>query len=94
MCLFNFLKKDKETILGIEFPIFNGKRVWCESKNTHKYKRKDYYYKLTTDLANYIEAVYTYGFNRKDEKKYVKDNSYIIIENENNKLHIAFHVNK
>ena len=95
MGLFDFLKKEKDVILGVEFPRFNGKQVWSTSKNYDKYKRNDYYYRPEPDkLYNYTELVYSYGFRKLSEKKYVKDNSYIIIENKDDRLHIAFQVNK
>ena len=72
MGLFNFFKKEKEVILGIEFPIFKGKNKWSYSRNTQKYKRKDYYYKQEPDkIYNYIELIYSYGFQKLNEKKYI-----------------------
>ena len=97
MGLFNFLKKEKITILGIEFPMFNeGIKTWTESKKTKKYERKDYYYlKYEPEkICNYFPIISTYGFKAISNKKFIKGNSYIIVENYNNHLHIAFQVNK
>lgn len=97
MGIFNFFKKEKDVILGTEFPIFNGRKTWSESKKTATYVRKDYYYKYDFEkLSSYIPLVNSYGFSRKNDKRYEKDKgkSYVIIEKLDNRLHIAFHVNK
>lgn len=97
MGIFNFLKKEKEVILENEFPIFNGRKTWSESKKTKTYVRKDYYYKYNPEkLSSYIPLVNSCGFSQKNDKRYEKNNGncYIIIEKLNNRLHIAFHVKK
>lgn len=96
MGIFSFLKKDKINILGIEFPTFkDGKRVWLGSRRNFNYRRKDYYYKYELEkIGNYIALINQYGFSRINEKKYIKENGYIIIEKYNEYLHIAFLVNK
>lgn len=97
MGIFNFFKKEKITVLGIEFPMFNeGRKTWSESKDTKKYQRRDYYYAKyePEKICNYQSTVSYYGFKAINEKKFVKNNSYIIIEKYGNRLHIAFHVNK
>ena len=98
MGLFNFLKKEKEVILGIEFPIFDGQKLYAVGegvKKTNKYQRKDYYYKLNQEkLYNYIATIKSHGFIKNSDIKYAKQNGYIIIEQTDYNLHIAFHVNK
>lgn len=92
MGLFDFFKKD--IILGIEFPKFNGQKLYAiggGAENTHKYQRKDYYYKLNQEkLNNYIALINSRGFIKSNDIKYVKQNAYIIIEQENYHLHISF----
>ena len=45
-----FSKKETVSILGVEFPIFDGKRTWVEGRNNSKYQRKDYYYRSLIDF--------------------------------------------
>ena len=95
MGLFDFLKKDKGTILGMDFPIFNGKKIYSYSGKTNKYERKDYYYKLDLEKQNnYIQTLYMNGFKKENNIKYTKYNGYVIIEELSGNLHIAFHVSK
>lgn len=97
MGIFDFLKEEKEIILGTEFPIFNGRKRWSESKKTDKYIRKDYHYKYDLQKLNdYFPLINSYGFSQKSDKRFEKDrgNSYIIVEKLNSHLHIAFHVKK
>lgn len=97
MGLFDFLKKEKEIILGVEFPMFSGKKKWpgTEFRNTRTYKRKDFYYVQDLEKLNsYIALICSYGFCKVSDIKYTKNNSYIIVENKKSTLHIAFHVNK
>ena len=56
MGLFDFFKpKDKMTILGVEFPMYKGRKYWSDTRNTDKYNRKNFYYKLdTTAMQNYL----------------------------------------
>lgn len=95
MALFGLFKKEKINIGGIDFPLFNGKKRWSYSKNTSKYLRKDYYYKYEPEkLSNYLLLISSYGFSQMNSIRFNKDNGYIIVENLNGRLHIAFHVNK
>ena len=44
MGLFDFFKpKDKMTILGVEFPMYKGRKYWSDTRNTDKYNRKNFY---------------------------------------------------
>lgn len=96
MGIFDFLPKKEFDILGVKFPIFiDGNKRWVTSKRTPKYQRKDYYYKYEPEkISAYTPLINQYGFKRVNDKKYIKENSYIIIEKYNNFLHIVFHVNK
>lgn len=96
MGLFDFFKpKDKISILGIEFPMCKGKKIWSNTRNTYKYSRKNYYYRLDSMvMQNYIMDVESYGFHKASNVRYEKENAYIIIEELNNQLHIAFHVKR
>ena len=95
MGLFDFFNKQTDNILGVEFPKFNGQKTFGWPKETNNYKRKDYYYKQDSEkVMEYISLINSYGFSRVNDKKYQNDNSYIIIEEIGNRLHIAFHVNK
>ena len=96
MGLFDLFKpKDKITILGVEFPICKGKKIWSNTRNNHKYNRKNYYYRQDTMvMQNYLMEVELNGFHKASPVRYEKENAYIIVEELNNQLHIAFHVKK
>lgn len=96
MSLFDLFKpKDKMNILGVEFPMCKGKKVWSDTRNTYKYNRKNFYYKMDLALMqNYLMDIQGYGFHKASPVRYEKENAYIIVEELNNQLHIAFHVNK
>lgn len=96
MGLFDLFKpKDKITILGVEFPICKGKKIWSNTRNNHKYNRKNYYYRHDTMvMQNYLMEVEINGFHKASPVRYEKENAYIIVEELNNQLHIAFHVKK
>ena len=91
-------KKEKITILGVDFPYFNGKKRFLytsNSKNTERYQRWDYYFKNDPEkLSEYLIKLGSYGFMPISSIKYIKNNAYIIVENYAGGLHIAFHVNK
>ena len=40
-----FLKKEKDVILGVEFPMYDGRKTWKDNSNTDKYQRIDYYFR-------------------------------------------------
>lgn len=96
MGLFDFFKpKDKMTVLNIEFPVFKGKKYWGNSRNTEKYYRKNFYYKMDIALMqNYLMDIEMNGFYKASPVRYEKENAYIIVEELNKQLHIAFHVKK
>ena len=96
MGLFDFFKpKDKMTILGVEFPMYKGRKYWSDTRNTDKYNRKNFYYKLdTTAMQNYLMDIEMNGFHKATPVRYEKENAYIIVEELNRQLHIAFHVKK
>jgi hypothetical protein len=96
MGLFDFFKqKDKMNILGVEFPICKGKKIWSNTRNTYKYNRKNFYYRMDVALMqNYLMDIEMNGFHKASPVRYEKENAYIIVEELNNQLHIAFHVNK
>ena len=90
-----FSKKETVSILGVEFPIFDGKRTWVEGRNNSKYQRKDYYYRMDNEKKDYyVTKLYEYGFTQRNNVRYDKDNAYVIIEESGDRLHIAFHVVK
>jgi hypothetical protein len=96
MGLFDFFKpKDKMSILGMEFPMCKGKKIWSNTRNTEKYNRRNFYYKLDhMVMQNYIMDIEVNGFYKASPVRYEKENAYIIVEELNNQLHIAFHVKK
>ena len=98
MGLFDFMKKEKTTILGIDFPMFDGKkRILYSSgmKSTDRYEREDFYYKNEPEkVSDYLIKLGSYGFRPVSSIRYDKDNAYVIVEEYCGGLHIAFHVNK
>ena len=95
MGLFNLLKKETEMIMGVEFPMFNGRKTWSYHSNTNKYKRKTYYYKINREkMDEYLQKLSEFGFNKATDVRYDKDNAYVIVEEKDDSLHIAFHVKK
>ena len=90
-----FSKKETINILGVEFPMFDGKHTWAESRNTSQYQRKNYYYRVDQDkLYNYQSKLAEYGFMKATEVRYDRENAYVIVEEKDDRLHIAFHVKK
>jgi hypothetical protein len=82
-------------ILGVEFPICKGKKIWSNTRNTYKYNRKNFYYRMDVSLMqNYLMDIEMNGFHKASPVRYEKENAYIIVEELNNQLHIAFHVKK
>ncbi len=96
MGLFDLFKpKDKMTILGVEFPMCKGKKIWSNTSNTYKYNRKNFYYRMDINvMQNYIMDIQGHGFMKASPVRYEKENAYIIVEELTNQLHIAFHVKK
>lgn len=96
MGLFDFFKKDTVTISGIDFPAFKGSKQYGYSTKTDRYERKDYYYNKSDPEKqnNYIQTLYMNGYVKENNVKYTKYNYYIIVEELNSNLHIAFQVNK
>lgn len=96
MGLFDLFKqKDKMTILGVEFPMCKGRKVWSDTRNTDKYNRKNFYYRMDTNvMQNYMMDIEVNGFHKASPVRYEKENAYIIVEETGNQLHIAFHVKK
>ena len=45
-------------------------------------------------MQNYIMDIEVNGFYKASPVRYEKENAYIIVEELNNQLHIAFHVKK
>ena len=97
MGLFDLFKpKDKITLLGVEFPMCKGRKIWSDTRNTDKYNRKNFYYRMDANvMQNYIMEIEMQGFRRSSHQvRYEKENAYIIVEEYNRQLHIAFHVKK
>ena len=96
MGLFDFFKpKDKMEILGIVFPMYKGRKIWSNTRNTDKYNRKNFYYKMDINaMQNYLMDIEMNGFHKASPVRYEKENAYIIVEELNRQLHIAFHVKK
>ena len=96
MGLFDLFKpKDKINILGVDFPMCKGKKIWSNTRNTDKYNRKNFYYRNDiTVMQSYIMDIEMNGFHKASPVRYEKENAYIIVEELNNQLHIAFHVKK
>lgn len=90
-----FGKKDKETILGVDFPVFDGKKTWSDSRNAKDYQRKNHYYKIDQYKKDeYIGKLAEYGFIKSSDVRYDNQNAYVIVEEKDDRLHIAFHVKK
>ena len=90
-----FAKKESVNILGVEFPVFDGKQTWSDNRNTQQYQRKNYYYRVDQDkLYTYIGKLAEYGFMKTTEVRYERENAYVIVEQKDDRLHIAFHVKK
>ena len=90
-----FAKKESVNILGVEFPVFDGKQTWSDNRNTQQYQRKNYYYRVDQDkLYTYISKLAEYGFMKVTEVRYERENAYVIVEQKDDRLHIAFHVKK
>ena len=88
-----FAKKESVNILGVEFPVFDGKQTWSDNRNTQQYQRKNYYYRVDQDkLYTYISKLAEYGFMKTTEVRYERENAYVIVEQKDDRLHIAFHV--
>ena len=96
MGLFDFFKpKDKMTIAEIVFPLCKGKKIWSNSRNTEKYYRRNFYYKMDINvMQNYLMDIQANGFYKATHVRYEKENAYIIVEELNGQLHVAFHVKK
>ncbi len=90
-----FKKKETETIMDVEFPMFDGRKTWSYNSNTNKYKRKTYYYRINREkMDEYLQKLSVYGFSKATDVRYDKDNAYVIVEEKDEQLHIAFHVKK
>lgn len=90
-----FGKKESVTILGMEFPMFNGSKTWSDSRNTQHYQRKNYYYRIDQYKKDeYLGKLAEYGFIKATDIRYEKANAYVIVEEKDDRLHIAFHVKK
>ena len=97
MGLFDFLKKEKDVILGVEFPMYDGRKTWKDNSNTDKYQRIDYYFRGYDEalVNSYSMKLSQYGFNKTSDIKYTRGNAYVIVEKlAFDRTHIAFHVNK
>ena len=90
-----FGKKESINILGVDFPMFDGKQTWSDNRNTSQYQRKNYYYRLDQEKRSYYVAkLAEYGFNQATDVRFDKENAYVIVEEKDYRLHIAFHVKK
>ena len=86
MGLFDFLKKEKDVILGVEFPMYDGRKTWKDNSNTDKYQRIDYYFRGYDEalVNSYSMKFSQYGFNKISDIKYTRGNAYVIVEKESN----------
>lgn len=77
-----------------EFPVFNGIISSLNDKSTPNYVRCtiDYRNTTSTDITNYVNEVISNGYVKNSNVRYDKNNSYIIIEENGNNLHLVYHI--
>ncbi len=78
----------------MNFPQFEGTIADLSTKKIDKYHRCTIDYNGVTDesVNSYITKIKESGFTKGSDVRYDKDNSYIIVEHEDSKLHLVFHV--
>ncbi len=78
----------------LEFPQFEGTIKDLSTKKIDKYHRCTIDYKdVTTDALNaYKVKITDAGYVKGSDVRYDKDNTYIIVEYEEQNLHLVFHV--
>ena len=80
----------------LHFPQFDGTIGDVSTKSCDKYERctLDYYKVEESQVREYIDKVIHEGYEKMTNVRYEKGNEYIIIENEDNSLHLVFHVKR
>lgn len=78
----------------INFPTYNGtlykKPVETLTKN---YERLTLFYKGVPD-EQYLDTLYLYGFQKANNVRYEKDNTYVIFEKIGSLTKVAYHIKK
>ncbi len=80
----------------LHFPQFEGVIGDINEKKEAQYERCTLnYYKATDEEINkYIELVQKDGYTKMTNVRYEKNNEYIIIEKNNDSLHLVFHIKR
>lgn len=94
-------KKDNTKKLTVprdymHFPQFDGVIGNLSTKLVDKYGRCtiDYYHVNDVDIEKYISNVQKDGYTKMTNVRYEKNNEYIIIEKNNDSLHLVFHIKR
>lgn len=78
------------------FPVFDGHCVSISTRNENKYKRCTMDYQKVEDQSfnNFLSEITSFGFEKATNVRYDYGNKYIIVERNNNDLHLVFHIKK
>lgn len=76
------------------FPVFNGNISSLNENKSDRYERCTIDYSNTNneEVNNYIRAIEDSGYVKASKVRYEKDNTYIIVEDNNGHLHLVFHI--
>lgn len=76
------------------FPAFNKPIERISTRVESKYKRCTmYFYNVTEEEINaYRDNIVSLGYEKMSDVRYEKDNEYIIVEEDGNQFHLAFHI--